>query len=335
MVEHSAGELQADRPRFVATLKSAVKKWSDDKASLLGAGLAYSTLFSVAPLLIVAVGIAGLVFGEDAAEGQIVGRIEDRVGSSVAGFLQDMMAGTQGGAGVAATVVGVLLVFVGASSLFLRVKGSLNIVWDVSPEASKGIGNFLRTRAVAFVSVLGLGMILLAALVASSIVAALRGLLADDLAVLATVLQWLSPLVMLALLTVVFALMFKILPDTTVPWKAAWRGAAFTSVLFTIGTFLVGLYLGSGAVGSGFGAAAALVTLLVFAYYSAQIFLLGAEFTRVLHLEMQADHGAVPQLGATGRTRTRPPARSVADSTPVAAVWAFLAGLVLGWLKKK
>ena len=331
--EHAGREQQGDRPRFVATLKAAVRKWSEDKASRLGAALAYYTLFSVAPLLIVAVGIAGLVFGEEAAQGEIVGQIEDRVGASVAGFLQDMMAGTRGGAGVTATVVGVVLTLMGASGLFLQVKGSLNVVWDVSPEATKGIGNLLRTRVLAFLSVLGFGVVLLASLVASSLVSALGRLVEDDLAALATVLRWLSPLVMLALLTVVFALMFKVLPDTTVPWRPIWRGAAFTSVLFTLGTFLLGLYLGSGAVGSGFGAAASLVTLLLFAYYSAQIFLLGAEFTRVLHLESEPERGILQPIAESGQKA--PGSRRVADSAPVAATWAFLAGLMLGWWKKK
>ena len=125
----------------------------------------------------------------------------------------------------------------------------------------------------------------------------------------------------------------QVLPDVTVPWSPIWRGAAFTSLLFTVGTFLLGLYLGGGAVGSGFGAAAALVTLLLFAYYSAQIFLLGAEFTRVLQLDMPAEQFV--QLlgrGVAGACHSR---RRVADSTPVAAVWAFLAGLVLGWWKKR
>ncbi len=319
--------------RFAAIVKLAVRKWSDDKASRLGAALAYYALFSVAPLLIVAVGIAGLVFGEEAAQGEIVGQIEDRVGASVAGFLQDLMAGTRGGTGVAATVVGVLLTLLGASGLFLQVKGSLNVVWDVPALATKGIGNFLRTRALAFLSVIGFGVVLLTTLAASSVVSALGGLVEDDLAVLATVVQWLSPVLMLALLTVVFALMFKILPDTTVPWQPIWRGAAFTSVLFTVGTFLLGLYLGSGAAGSGFGAAASLVTLLLFAYYSAQIFLLGAEFTRVLHLDAEIDRG-VELAPAETRRETFVP-RDVADSTPVAAVWAFLVGLLLGWWKKK
>ena len=130
------------------------------------------------------------------------------------------------------------------------------------------------------------GVLLIAVLAASSVVAALGRLVPDDLALLAPLLQWLSPLAMLALFTVVFALVFRVLPEAEIPWSPIWRGAAFTSVLFTIGTFLLGLYLGSGAIGHGFGAAAALVTLLLFAYYSAQIFLLGAEFTRVLHLEM-------------------------------------------------
>jgi len=331
--QNSRGEKQKGWLRFVATLKSAVRKWSDDRASRLGAALAYYTLFSVAPLLLVAVGIAGLVFGEAAAQGEIVGQIEDRVGGSVAGFLQDLMAGTQGRAGVTATVVGVALTLLGASGLFLQLKGSLNVVWDVSPEATKGLGNFLRTRALAFLSVLGFGVVLMAALAASSVVSALGGLVAGDLAVLATVLQWLSPLVMLALLTVVFALMFKVLPDTTVPWRPIWRGAAFTSVLFTVGTFLLGLYFGGGAVGSAFGAAASLVTLLLFAYYSAQIFLLGAEFTRVLHLEEETAGGAVQTLAEPRQESSV--TRRVTDSTPVAAVWAFAAGLLLGWWKRK
>jgi membrane protein len=314
-------------------LKQAVRKWSTDKASRLGAALAYYALFSVAPLLIVAVGIAGLVFGEEAAQGEIVAQIEDRVGSSVAGFLEDMMAGNQGGAGVAATVIGVILTLLGASGLFLQLKGALNVVWDVPAQATTGVANLLRTRALAFLSVLGFGLLLIVVLAVSSVVSALGRLVPDDLSFLAPLLQWLSPVVMLGLLTVVFALVFKVLPDAMVPWKALWRGAAFTSVLFTVGTFLLGLYLGSGAVGSGFGAAAALVTLLLFAYYSAQIFLLGAEFTRVLHLNLEGDQAPVRPIAAiSGEPSTT---RRITDSTPLAAVWAFLAGIALGWWKKK
>ena len=319
--------------RLVGVVKRAFRKWSADRAPRLGAALAYYALFSVAPLLIVAVGIAGLVFGEDAARGEIVGQIEDRVGDSVAGFLEDMMAGTQGGAGVAATVIGVVLTLLGASGLFLQLKGALNVVWDVPVHATKGIVNLLRTRALAFLSVLGFGVLLIAALAASSVVSALGRLVPEDLSFLAPLLQWVSPVLMVGLLTVVFALVFRVLPDATVPWPAIWRGAAFTSALFTIGTFLLGIYLGSGAVGSGFGAAAALVTLLLFAYYSAQIFLLGAEFTRILHMDMEADELSVQPLfqGPQEPSTTR----KIADSTPVAAVWAFLAGIALGWWRRK
>ena len=328
----TSGEAMTGRSRFVSTLKRAIRKWSDDKASRLGAALAYYALFSVAPLLIVAVGIAGLVFGEEAARGEIVAQIEDRVGASVAGFLQDMMAGTQGGTGVAATVIGVLLTLAGASGLFLQLKGALNVVWDVPPQATKGMGNLIRTRALAFVSVLGFGLVLLAALAASSVVSALSGLVSDELALVAILLRWLTPVVMLALLTVVFALVFKVLPDVSIPWSPIWRGAAFTSLLFTVGTFLLGLYLGGGAVGSGFGAAAALVTLLLFAYYSAQIFLLGAEFTRVLQLDMPAEQFVPSAAPVFPEAAT---SLRVADSAPAVAVWAFLVGLVLGWWKKK
>jgi membrane protein len=206
------------------------------------------------------------------------------------------------------------------------------VVWDVPAQTTKGLANLLRTRVLAFLSVLGFGVLLIAALAASSVVAALGRLVPDDLAFLAPLLQWLSPLVMLALLTVVFALVFRILPGTEIPWPPIWRGAAFTSLLFTVGTFLLGLYLGSGAIGHGFGAAAALVTLLLFAYYSAQIFLLGAEFTRVLQLDMENE----PSIQSFAAGLPEPSvARRVADSTPVAAIWAFLAGVALGWWKKK
>ena len=328
----SNGSSTSPFQRLVTILKRAFRKWSDDKASRLGAALAYYALFSVAPLLIVAVGIAGLVFGEEAAQGEIVAQIEDRVGSSVAGFLQDMMAGTQGGAGVVAAAIGVVLTLLGASGLFLQLKGALNVVWDVPPQATKGLVNLLRTRAVAFLSVLFFGVLLIAVLAVSSVVSALGRLVPEDLAFLAPLLQWVSPLVMLALLTVVFALVFKVLPDAEITWPPLWRGAAFTSLLFTIGTFLLGLYLGSGAVGSGFGAAAALVTLLLFAYYSAQIFLLGAEFTRVLQLDMQAGESVQPFADVAPQPSAT---RRVADSTPVAAVWAFLAGIALGWWRRK
>jgi membrane protein len=329
--EEPSGIGEASIPRrFTHRLQRAVRKWSDDKASRLGAALAYYALFSVAPLLIVAVGVAGLVFGEEAARGEIVGQIEDRVGSSVAGFLQDMMAETRGGAGVTATVLGGLLTLLGASGLFVQLKGALNVVWDVPGRVTEGLVNLIRSRALAFLSVLGFGVLIIAVLAASSVVSALDRLSPDDLAFLAPLLQWLSPIVMLVLLTAVFAIVFKLLPDVNTSWRVIWKGAAFTAVLFTIGTYLLGLYLGRGAAGSGFGAAAALITLLLYAYYSAQIFLLGAEFTRVLQLEV----GVGPDRPAAGVEREPTVAPLIADSTPVAAVWAFLAGLVLGWWRK-
>lgn len=329
----ATGEQTEHGKGLLPLLKAAVRKWSADKASRLAAALAYYAVFSMAPLLIIAMGIAGLVFGEEAARGEIVGQIEEQVGASVASFLQEMMAGTQGGSGIVATIVGVLLSLLGASGLFIQLKGALNVVWDVPSQAAKGLANILRTRALAFLSVLGIGVLLIAVLAASSVVAALRRLVPDELAFLAPLVQWLSPMVMLGLLTIVFALVFKILPDASTAWRVVWKGAAFTSVLFTIGTYLLGLYLGSGAVGSGFGAAATLVVMLVYVYYSAQIFLLGAEFTRVVELQTAPAPLSLSGLpAAPEQAPARPPS---ADSTPAAAVWAFLAGLVLGWWKKK
>ncbi len=320
-------------PRFVRTLKAAFRKWSDDRAARLGAALAYYALFSIAPLLMVAVGVAGLIFGEEAARGEVVGSIEKGVGSSVAGFLEDMMVQAQAGTGVAAIVIGSGLALLGASGLFIQLNGALNVVWDVPVRATKGIVRMLRSRSLSFLFVLGVGVLLIAVLTVSSVVSALEKFLRDDQSFPVLSLQWLSPSVTLLLLTVVFAMIFRWLPDASPPWPAVWRGAAFTSVLFTIGVYLLGLYVGNGAVASSFGAAAALVTLLLTTYYLAQIFLLGAEFTRVLQLEMEA--GPAPGREPAASSGRPAASRRTADTTPVAAVWAFMVGLVLGWWKGK
>lgn len=322
----------ASRGRLGATLKQAVGKWSADGGSRLGAALAYYTVFSIAPLLVVAIGVAGLVFGEQAARGEIVDQIEERVGPSVAGFVEDILAGSRGGAGVLATVTGTVLALLAASGLFMQLTGALNVVWDVPASASKGLLSAFRSRWLAFLSVLGVGLLLIAVLAASSVVSALARLVPEDLAFLAPVVQWLSPLVMVALLAAVFALVFMTLPDARTQWRFAWRGGFLTAVLFTIGTVLLGFYIGSGAVGKGFGVSASLVAMLVYAYYSAQIFLLGAEFTRVLGLRAEAGAAGEGDLSSELPRQTR--FRAV-DSTPVVAIWAFLAGLAVGWWKRR
>lgn len=264
-------------------LKTTFKEWNEDKASRLAAALAYYTIFSIGPLILVMIAIAGLVFGEQAARGELEGQIEGAVGPQVAQTIQGILESlNQKESGIIATVVGVVTLILGAVGLFGQLQGSLNTIWEVQPKQGRGIMGMMKDRLIAFSMVLLIGLLL----VASLLVTAALALISSQLAYLVPpglgfVWQLLNFLVAFALTVVLFALIYKVLPDVKIAWRDIWLGAAFTALLFAIGRLALGLYLGSGSVGSAYGAAGSLVVLLVWIYYSAQILFFGAEFTQV------------------------------------------------------
>jgi membrane protein len=265
-------------------LKDTYSAWSEDRAPRLGAALAYYTIFSIAPLLIVAVGIAGQIFGEEAARGEVMSQVEETVGGPAAATIQDMLRHSYtSGTSIWATVVGLAVLLFGASGVFVQLQDALNTIWRVAPRPDRGWLEVVRDRFLSFGAVLATGLLLLVSLAANTALAALGKFLAPDaLPGGLSLWQGLNALVSLAFFTLLFALLFKLLPDVYLAWRDVWIGALVTAVLFTIGNYLIGLYLGYTSTASAFGAAGSLVVLLVWVYYSAQILLFGAEFTYVL-----------------------------------------------------
>jgi membrane protein len=263
-------------------LKETFNKWSADHVPRLGAALAYYTVFSIVPLLITIIAIVGLVFGEEAARHQILNQIQSLVGEQSAKTIQDMIErADRPSYGVVATVVGIATLLVGASGVFGQLQDSLNSIWGVEPKAGRGILGMLKDRFISFLAVLGTGFLLLVSLVLSAALSAVGKLFQSWLPGPEVLLQALNFIVSFAVITVLFAMIFKILPDARIAWGDVWTGAVMTSLLFTIGKFLIGFYLGKSDVGSAYGAAGSLVIILVWVYYSAQILLFGAEFTAV------------------------------------------------------
>ena len=295
-------------------LRRSVSAWIDDDAASLGAALAYYTLFSLAPLLLIVIAVAGLVFGADAARGQIVGQLQGLMGQSGAAVVQGLLESVNHPAGgVLATAVGVLLMLLGATTVFAELQNTLDRIWRAPARPAGGLWTLLRARVLSFGMILGLGFLLIVSLVASAAVAALQAWWAPWLGAAALQLAGL-PLAALngalgfALVTLVFAMIYKVMPRARIEWADVWVGALVTSALFAAGRWLIGLYLGTGAVTSGFGAAGSLVAVLVWVYYSAQIFLLGAEFTWVYaHVLGSRRHSPMPgPAGRTASTATSP-----------------------------
>jgi membrane protein len=261
-------------------LRDSFKEWSEDKASRLGAALAYYTIFSIGPLLIVAIAIASLVFAN--AQDQIVGQISSVVGPQGGEAIkQTIENNNKGGGSIIATIVGIVLLLAGASGVFGQLKDALNTIWEVKPKPGRSILETLRDRFLSFTMVLGTGFLLLVSLVISAGVAALGNWLNSFLPGGVFVGQVVNLVLMLVIVTVMFALLFRYLPDVKIAWKDVWLGAFITALFFSLGQFALGLYLSIGNVGSAFGATGSLVIVLVWIYYSAQIFFFGAEFTQV------------------------------------------------------
>jgi membrane protein len=268
--------------RYLALLKDTFTAWKAHKAQRLGAALAYYTIFSLAPLLIIFIGIAALAFGQDTAETQLIERVQSLLGTEGADFVQALIGSARhSGSGAAATLLGLGTLLFGALGLFVQLQDALNTIWDVEPDLGRGIRRAVRDRVVSLVMMLGVGFLLLVSLLVSTALATAGRYFAGLLPVPATVLEALNLAISFAFSTLLFALLFKYLPDVSVAWGDVWHGAALTSLLFTIGKFLIALYLGITSVGSVYGTAGSLVALLVWVYFSAQIILFGAEFTQV------------------------------------------------------
>ncbi|MFJ5381931.1 YihY/virulence factor BrkB family protein [Cupriavidus sp. CER94] len=266
---------------FARLLRDTVSAWLDDYAPSMGAALAYYTVFSVAPLLLIVIAIAGLVYGDEAARGAVVEQIGGLVGVEGAKAIESMLISLSSPAkGSLTAVLSTVTLLVGATTVFAELQDALDRIWRV-PERKKpsGIWELLRARVLSFGMILGIGFLLIVSLVASAALAAIGRYWTPMLGEGELLGHLLDMSLSFVLVTVVFAMIYKIMPHAAVKWPDVWLGAVVTSVLFTVGKLLIGLYIGKTGVATGYGAAGSLVVVLVWVYYSAQIFLLGAEFT--------------------------------------------------------
>jgi membrane protein len=262
--------------------KTTFSEWSEDKAARLAAALAYYTVVALAPLLVIVIAIAGLAFGQEATQGQVVGQIASLVGQQSAEQIQGIIASaSQPKSGTLATVAGIVTLLFGASGVFGQLQDGMNTIWEVTAKPGRGILGLIKDRFLSLTMVFGVGFLLLVSLALSAALAAVGKFLGELLPLPEVVMLILSFIVSFAVITLLFAMIFKVLPDVKIIWGDVWIGAAMTALLFTVGKILLGLYLGKSSVGSAYGAAGSIIVILIWVYYSAQILFFGAEFTQV------------------------------------------------------
>jgi membrane protein len=263
-------------------LQETFQEWQEDRASQLAAALAYYTIFSITPLLIIAIAIAGSIFGKDAARGEIVGQIQGLVGRQGAEVIEvGLNNASQPELSNIASIISIGLLLLGASGVFAQLQDALNSIWNVKPKPGSGLWDLIRKRLLSFGMVLAIGFLLLVSLVISAALSGLSNYRSSVLPGFDVFWQVLNFLISFGFISLLFALMYKYLPDVKITWRDVSIGATITALLFTIGKYILGLYLGAGSFGSTYGAAGSLVIFLVWVYYSAQILLFGAEFTQV------------------------------------------------------
>ena len=266
----------------VEILKKAAWDWMEDQAPTLGAALAFYTVFSLAPLFVITIAIAGLVLGQEAAQGQIFDQLRILIGAASAEAVQDVVqnANARPATGVLTTIIGVLALLFGASGVFGQLQTSLNAIWGVEPKPGRGVWGIVQDRILSFGFILVVGFLLLVSLLLTAAIAFAGQWLGGMFPAIETVVQIANSILSLAVITLLFAMIFKFMPDAKIAWRDVWIGAFITAALFTVGKLALGLYLGKSGVGSSYGAAGSLIVLLIWVYYSSQIVFFGAEFTR-------------------------------------------------------
>jgi membrane protein len=262
-------------------LQEATKEWFNDRGARMGAALAFYSILSLAPLLVIAVALAGLFFDQDVARQHLMDQVGELVGPEGAAAIKVMLeSGTKEG-GKLATILGIATLLFGASGVFGELQDALDAVWDVKPKPMSW-WDILRARFLSFTMVIGVGFLLLISLVISTVIASVHSSLEGRMPQFEAAWHTLSSLTTLLIVTLLFALIFKVLPDAKVDWQDVWAGAFLTAMLFSIGKLAIGLYLGKSGLASGYGAAGSLVVLIVWVYYSSQILFFGAEITHVI-----------------------------------------------------
>jgi membrane protein len=289
---------------IITLVRQTTNAWIEDYAPSMGAALAYYTMFSMAPLLLIVIAVAGWVFGADAARGEILAQLSDLIGHDGAQMIEEILKSARRPQdSFVATVVGVGMLLVGATSVFSELQDALDRIWRAPARTRhSGVFTLLRARVLSFGMILGIAFLLMVSLVVSASLSALGKWWGPMLASWANIAQVVDFAASFTLITVMFALIYKVMPRVKVAWRDVWIGAVVTSLMFSIGKFLIGLYIGRSAVASGFGAAGSLVALLLWVYYSAQIFLLGAEFTWVYAHALGSRRQQLPPAKELGNT---------------------------------
>lgn len=301
-------------------VKGTIREWQEDKASRLAAALSYYTIFSLPPLLILALAIAGQFFDQQAAQDRLIGQVTQLVGETGADGISMMLENASDPQrGLVAGLISIVALLFGASGAFGQLQDAMNTIWEVQPRPGRGIMGTIKDRFFSFTIVLTVGFLLLVSLLLSTALAALGEFfegLAPGAVILAATINF---VVSFAVTTLLFALIFKVIPDVTIRWKDVWLGATVTAALFAVGKWAIGLYLGQSATASTYGAAGSMIVILVWVYYAAQIVFFGAEFTQVYANKygsrIVADEGAIP-LTAEARAEQGIPRREQLHSTP-------------------
>lgn len=267
---------------YFAVLKESLLNFFRDNCLKLSAALAYYTVFSIGPMLLVVIAIAGYFFGRDAIEGEVFFQLRNLVGSAPAAQIQQIIQNAKlSDHTLLASIFGVITLIIGATGVFSEIQDSINLIWQLKPKPRKGLILFLINRIISFSMVVGLGFIIIVSLVASALISALGKKLHAMYPELAIYfIQGFNHLLSFATITLLFAVIFKVLPDAKIKWKDVWVGSLLTSILFLIGKFLIGYYIGNSNIGSTFGAAGAIIILLLWVNYSSIILYFGAEFTQ-------------------------------------------------------
>ena len=283
-------EIKEWRPyskQLVKVMRCAVDQWFEHRASSKGAALAFYTAFSIAPILVLVIAVAGFFWGAEAAQGQLLTELRGLMGAQGAEAIQLVLAGAKDKeSGVMATIIATLLLLVGATTVFAELKDSLDEIWQVPPTKDKTWWVILRTRLLSFGLILVLAFLLMVSLVVSTALTVVENYVSGLWQDATILLKWLSLAISFLVIAILFGVIYKLLPRIKLSWRDVTIGALGTAALFTLGKFLIGLYIGNSGVASSFGAAGSMIALLLWVYYSAQIFFLGAEFARQYALQL-------------------------------------------------
>lgn len=288
-------------------MRCAVSEWSEHRAASKGAALAFYTLFSLAPVLVLVIAIAGLFYGAQAAQGQLLSELRGLMGEQSAQTIQAVLASSRNRqSGHLATVIASVLLVVGATTVFAELKDSLDEIWDVPPPKDATWWDTIRTRMLSFGLILVLAFLLMVSLVVNAALNVLEHYFSGMWQTATTVFSWLAAAISFLVIAVLFGVIYKLLPRIRLSWRDVVIGALGTAGLFTLGKFAIGVYIGHSGVTSGFGAAGSLIALLLWVYYSAQIFFLGAEFARQYALQLGSLRGLPPEQTGADSTKRKP-----------------------------